>query len=347
MNRQPKTAEIELIPLFMEFVSASKSGKRLKRDGSVFSSGTIESYSIVLKELSAFQSETGFYLRIRVSNKLSSRQLAVEKRYWERFYRKYTDHLYAIGVYDNYVGSHIKIIKTFFSYLKHEKLLAIGEFYRNFYIRSEKVPIIVFTQEQLKFLISDNLFTESLPAHLRQAKDVLVFGSTVGLRYSDLSRLTRTNLEKVHGHTYLKVRSVKTKTETVVKLPDYALEILAKYKGLKTLLPMVSKGRMNKNIKEICQLAGWTHVIGKSRSRKGRSRAVKAKQGPARFCDLVTTHTMRKTAITTLLILGVPEQVVRKISGHAIGSKEFYKYVHFSQHYIDTETDLAFRQLRN
>lgn len=35
---------------------------------------------------------------------------------------------------------------------------------------------------------------------------------------------------------------------------------------------------------------------------------------------------MRRSAITVMLGLGVPEQVVRKISGHAPGSKEFFKY---------------------
>ena len=36
---------------------------------------------------------------------------------------------------------------------------------------------------------------------------------------------------------------------------------------------------------------------------------------------------MRRTAITTLLLIGVDEISVRRISGHAPGSKEFYKYV--------------------
>jgi len=43
---------------------------------------------------------------------------------------------------------------------------------------------------------------------------------------------------------------------------------------------------------------------------------------------------MRRTAITTLLIMGVPEAMVRKISGHAPGSKEFYKYVGIAQDYF-------------
>ena len=54
---------------------------------------------------------------------------------------------------------------------------------------------------------------------------------------------------------------------------------------------------------------------------------------------------MRRTAITTLLMLGVDEQVVRKVSGHAPGSKEFYKYVAIAQTYMDHQVKIAFERL--
>ena len=56
---------------------------------------------------------------------------------------------------------------------------------------------------------------------------------------------------------------------------------------------------------------------------------------------------MRRTAITSLLILGVPEQVVRKISGHAAGSKEFYKYVSIAEAYLSKEVQQAQLKLMN
>ena len=54
---------------------------------------------------------------------------------------------------------------------------------------------------------------------------------------------------------------------------------------------------------------------------------------------------MRRTAITTLLILGVPEIVVRSVSGHAPGSKEFYKYVSLAQSYLNKEVKNAHQKL--
>lgn len=61
----------------------------------------------------------------------------------------------------------------------------------------------------------------------------------------------------------------------------------------------------------------------------------------------LSSHTMRRTAITSLLILGVPEQVVRKISGHAPGSKEFFKYVSIAESYLSKEVQQAQLKLMN
>jgi hypothetical protein len=37
--------------------------------------------------------------------------------------------------------------------------------------------------------------------------------------------------------------------------------------------------------------------------------------------------------------------VVRKISGHAVGSKAFYRYVNFAQGYLDEEIDKVHEKL--
>lgn len=56
---------------------------------------------------------------------------------------------------------------------------------------------------------------------------------------------------------------------------------------------------------------------------------------------------MCNTAILTNLALGMPEHIVRKISGHAANSKEFFRYVKMAQNVIDQEADKVFEQIRN
>jgi integrase len=88
----------------------------------------------------------------------------------------------------------------------------------------------------------------------------------------------------------------------------------------------------------------------KYRTKRGVKHVVyknKAKRQHYTMADHITTHTMRRTAITTMLRLGMPDQVVRKISGHAANSKEFYRYVEFAQNYVDEHTDLVFEKISN
>ena len=52
-------------------------------------------------------------------------------------------------------------------------------------------------------------------------------------------------------------------------------------------------------------------------------------------------------AILTNLALGMPEHIVRKISGNDANFKEFFCYVKMAQYLIDHESDWLFEQIRN
>jgi len=284
-------------------------------------------------------------------NKSSMRELLKEKNYWKRFYFRFTEFMYSKrNCHDNYVGSTIKLIRSFFNYLNYEKGINTGEYYKHFYVRGEEIPIIALNSQQLNFLIYNMEFENSLTQTLQRAKDIFVFGCTVGLRVGDLVSLKLTNIERVNNDWYIKMVSKKTGTFTRIKLPVYAVDILKKYSGkFNTLLPKAALQNLNNRFRVIAQMAGWTNPVIKVRHKRGVTIELKRQSAgdktTYRFCDLVSSHTMRRTAITNLLCLGMPEHLVRKISGHAAGSKEFYKYVHYSQSYIDVECDKAFAKL--
>ncbi len=302
--------------------------------------------------MTTFCNKKKFELRLRALRHLSLRDLKAERNYWKKFYKLFTDFLYNdIGCYDNYAGGNIKNLRLFFSYLNKDLGLGVGEFYKLFYVRKETIPIFPLLPEELNFLISDTKFERSLSARMRQAKDVFVFGCTVALRISDLMALKTSNIRIVNNKYYLAVRSLKTGTDTLIKLPLYAVEIVLRYSKLrKSLLPYFTASGMNSYIRELLRLAGFTHPVSKKRERRGEVVEIfPNSQGLSktfRFCDLATTHTMRRTAITTMLSLGMPEAVVRKISGHAPGSKEFYRYVLLAQTYQDQESDIVFEKLK-
>lgn len=203
---------------------------------------------------------------------------------------------------------------------------------------------------ELSFLITDKTFENSLSPKLKEVKDFFVFGCTVALRFSDLIALKKSNIRIANGQYYLVVKSVKTSTDSMIKLPPYAVTIIEKYKKQKQrLLPAFNKVNLNKYIKELLEQAGLVHPVQITRNQRGKTTAIRpsSKQTTHRFCDVATTHTMRRTAITTMLSLGVSEPIVRKISGHAPGSKDFYRYVFWAQTYEDQEVDKMFGRLQS
>ncbi|HWR33270.1 MAG TPA: hypothetical protein VN451_07090, partial [Chitinophagaceae bacterium] len=133
------------------------------------------------------------------------------------------------------------------------------------------------------------------------------------------------------------------------KLPFFAVEIFLRYankkKSAMKVFPAASLFNFNKRIRKIGEMAGWTNPIGKIRSRNGVPAEQKRGSKTYRFCDLLSSHVMRKTGITFLLMMGMPEYLVRKISGHAAHSPSFFRYVNFAQSYITEEIDKAHNKL--
>ena len=339
-----------IIPLFKKFIRESETGKRLKKNGEKITQGSVNNYKYVLNNLERFSTETGFELRISNAHKLNTRELGSEKNYWNKFYKKFTTYLYKKGCFDNYVGANIKIIRTFFNYLKNDKDFPTGDFQRLFYVRKEEVDILVLSPEQLKFLIHDEAFKNRLSPAMIRIKDVFVFGCTTGLRFSDMFNLTNKNFEKQNGDWYLKIKSQKTKTYSFIKLPNYAVDIYKNYQPKSSKAPVFGKISLfifNRTLKNIGEKAGFTDPIEMTREKLGKSKYVNKNSAikQLRFCDKMSSHMMRRTAITTLLILGMPEHLVRKISGHSHASNSFNRYVHYAQVYIDREIDKVHSKL--
>jgi integrase len=336
-----------LIEFLDEYISQRKRKKQL--DGRSITSRSLNNYESLAKLLRNFQ-DTGFDMDIISTRTSNMAMIRKQKKQWAKFYVEFTDYLYKLGHFDNYVGMNIKLLKAFCKWLDLDKGIMIGPYYRHFRVIKESIAIVVLNPEQLQFLITNQPFDYGLQKGMKKIKDLFVFGCTVGLRVSDLILLKSSNLEIINDAWYLKVYAKKTHVFTKIKLPAYAIEIIKRNKSKSAYLFSETRSlNLNKKFKELAELAGWTHQVVKIRMRKGKPIIIykeMVKRIHYRFCDLITTHTMRRTAITTMLSLGMDELSVRKISGHAPGSTEFYKYVQYHQQNLDEKTDMVFEKLQ-
>jgi integrase len=332
-----------------KFIIASRTGRRRLANGRKLTKGTIANYKCCLKLLQEFENKTGDTIKIFTGFRLSKQVFTQQRKCWQQFAYSWSDFLYNKGYYDNYVSNQFKMLRTLLNYLHKEKGWMVNQFIPGRFIPKEQIPIVVLTPQQLNFLINDVNFHNSLSPCLQRAKDIFVTGCTVALRISDLQKLTQKNLEECDGKFYLTVYSGKTQTYTRVLLPLYVMNIFKRnVKRCKRLLPPLSNTNLNIQIKKLAEKAGWTHTVVKQRKQRSIAKIQyvdKSNKTLHRFCDLITTHTMRRTAISAMLALGMPEYLVRKVSGHAPGSREFYRYVNLNQQYLDTETERVFNLL--
>lgn len=338
-----------LLQEFQKFIWDSSRGRRVQPGGKRIARGTLRQYDMVYRLLEQYQQKSGAPLRVQLLLRAGLRQLQKERKYWQLFYRGFSDFLYRDkNSFDQYAASVFKVLKTFFRYLAVEKGLPVGEFYKKFRVPVFPASTVILSPVQLRRLITDTAFYTGLSKSLKRVQDIFVFGCTVGLRYSDLMRLRKTHIQQTEGAIYLGLHTRKTGAEIKIPLPEYAVAIINRYlkKRSPYLLPRISNCNFNLQVKKLAKKAGWDHWLPKIRFRRGKPVELKTKSsGCWRFYDHITAHTMRRTAITTLLLLGVDESHVRRISGHTAGSREFYRYVVLVQDYLDARVKEAHRKL--
>lgn len=339
---------LALLPLFKKFIKDCSSGRRVTPSGKRICKGAIVQYNCVFKLLEQFESLQSTPLRIQLLNRSSQRIVQSEKLYWKRFFKYFTQWLYQKNYFDLYAASVAKTLRTFFNYLLKDQCLIVGNFHQHFKVPLQRLTPIVLEPQQLKFLITNEVFKNSLSQTQKRTNDIFIFGCTVGLRYSDLMRLKKSDLQFTETGVFVLLNTSKTATQVKIPLPQYAQQIIAKYKTGKYVLPRLSNTNLNLQLKKLMEAAGWVYNLPKIRYRQGKPIELKNKHGnPYRFCDHITAHTMRRTAITTLLLMGVEENIVRTISGHSPGSKEFYKYVAVVQNYLNQQVIAAYDKLLN
>lgn len=348
-NKNNVLHQDEFFDHFAKFIRDSTNGKRLQKNGKSIRQNTIMNYHYTYKLLVEFCRNCEFNLTVPLIHRKNDKFILKAKNHWVNFYRKFTDYLYKQNYFDNYVGLVIKTVRIFMNYLRLELQLPIGQFHLRFYIPKEDIPVVVLSPEMLKQLINNKTLEKQLSPELCKVKDVFVFGCAVALRVSDLLNLKQHHLKQHNNKYYIEVNSIKTGSSSFIHLPPFAVAILNKYQSKSNyLLPRYSVSNFNNKLKLLGTYILNDKPLIKVRSQKGKQVVIyknKEKKEHYTFADQLSSHTMRRTAITTMLSLGMPEQLVRRISGHAPNSKEFFKYVNYSQKLQDSETEKMFEKL--
>lgn len=169
---------------------------------------------------------------------------------------------------------------------------------------------------------------------LARVRDVFCFCCFTGLRYSDVSKLSTSDIS---GDS-ITVVTKKTNDRLVVELNRYSKEILQRYGSLgrenRSLpaLPVISNQRMNTYLKEAAKLAGLDRMQDVSYYKGSRLFQVRKP-----LYEVITTHCARRTFVVMAMWLGVPLHVIQRWTGHST--------IRAMQPYMDVLNDMKRREM--
>ena len=177
-------------------------------------------------------------------------------------------------------------------------------------LKSTQKKVIYLTKEELS-RIRDYEIPES-KSYLEAVRDVFFFCCFSGLRHSDVYNLKRNDIKGDH----IEVTTVKTADSISVDLNKMTRDILDKYKDIDfpdgKVLPVIKNQPMNRDLKELCELAGIDEEI-RITTYKGNQRIDEIRKK----YELIGTHTGRRTFIVNALSRGIAPNVVMKWTGHS------------------------------
>jgi integrase len=177
-------------------------------------------------------------------------------------------------------------------------------------LKQTQKKVIYLTKEELGKVRALELTGEK--AYLEPVRDVFLFCCFSGLRHSDANNLRRSDIKGDH----IEITTVKTADSISVEMNDITKAILEKYKDVpfkdNKALPNLTNQAMNRDVKELCKLAGINEEI-RITTYKGSTRTDEVFPKWAK----VGTHTGRRTFIVHALSLGIAPDVVMKWTGHS------------------------------
>lgn len=235
------------------------------------------------------------------------------------FYDEFVDFLIKKNYGKNTIGTLIKNVKVFMNEAVDRKLTQNLQFKnRRFKTVEEPTENIYLSEKELQMLYKLDLSTSP---RLDRTRDLFLIGCYTGLRFSDLSELTKANITK--DGCMAKVKTIKTGEVVMIPLKSQVKAILKKYEGVPP--QAYSNQKMNDYLKELGEKAEIDEEILITATKGG----VRSTETFKKY-QLITTHTARRSFATNAYLMGVPTISIMKITGHKT-EKSFLKYIKISQ----------------
>ena len=251
---------------------------------------------------------------------------AKRKRYdfWDidlKFYDDFVAYFTAKDYSVNTIGRHVKELKIIMRAAREEGLHDNGTIEsRKFRVLTAEVENIYLTDSEIKAMAALDL---SADKHKEIARDVFLVGCYTAQRFSDYSTINEGNIRTLeNGQRVIDLKQQKTGNHVIIPVRPELQAILDKYENR---LPKSYEQKVNKYIKDVAREADITEKIEVSYIENGEKKTHIVEK-----CDMVKTHTARRSGATNMYLAGIPTIAIMKITGHKT-EKEFMKYIKITE----------------
>ncbi len=225
------------------------------------------------------------------------------------------------GFKTNYIGKHIKTLKTFLGVAIEKNLTNNIQFkQKSFRTLQVEVDNIFLNEIELNKILKVDL---SNSKHLEPIRDLFLLSCYTGLRSSDLLRLSHSNFIEVSDVIMVEIKQQKTNEVVNIPLKQNAINILKKYDNKE--FPKVVIQVYNRQIKDLGKLAEITELV-EIEEQKGTLKLL----SKIEKYKLISSHTGRRSFCTNLYLTGVSAVEVMSLSGHK-SEHDFFNYIKVSK----------------
>jgi len=299
--------EYTLNQFIENFIKEVKTGNRLTKKGGRYAKGTIKNFEGFKTQFDLFQAEN--------RKKLNYEHITID--FYDEFVKFFTLKNYS----PNTIGRHIKNLKTIMRIARDEGRHSNNEIDRlKFKILKVEVQNIYLDENELTRMYELDLSENKV---LEVARDVFLIGCYTAQRFSDYSRINKSNIRTLSGGAkVIDLIQQKTGEQVIIPIRPELEQLLSKY-DYNT--PKIWEQKLNLHIKTVGAKAKIKEPVNIEKSKGG----LIVKETILKH-DLIKTHTARRAGCTNMYKAGVPTIAIMKISGHKTES-EFLKYIKVSK----------------
>lgn len=296
-------------PEFMSYyIALCKDGTILNGKGVQLVPGSIRNYISTQSAIKKYCANRK--IKLKMNN--------VDIDFYNDFIKYLNEATHARGKYKpNVIGKFIKNIKVMLRYAYDNGYTSNEDFKRKeFKAYKENTETIYLNEDELT-----QLHQLELPDNQAQIRDSFLISCFTRLRYSDISRLEKKHLNFTDG--MISIVTQKTNALVIIPMHPTVKEIFEKYGNHP---PTVQCNQStNRMIKKLCRMAGIVEPISIMETAGGQR-----KEATYEKCDLVTSHTGRRSFATNAHKAGIDSLSLMQITSHTSESS-FLRYIRVSK----------------